>query len=197
MLQGYGMTETAPVVAVNGLDDNHPASVGRALPGVEVRIGDNRELQVRGPWIASSYYKPESKEGNAAFTADGWFGTGDVARVDEHGYMEITDRKKDLIKTRGEWLSSVEMENAAMAFPGIAEAAVVGRPDEVRGEAAVLFIVPLPEKKDDLDLKALHAFLGEKFAHWQVPKTSDIRIIEAIPKTSVGKFDKKVLRTRI
>jgi len=89
------------------------------------------------------------------------------------------------------------MENAAMAFPGIAEAAVVGRPDDVRGEAAVLFIVPLPEKKDNFDLKGLHAFLGEKFAHWQVPKTSDIRIIDVIPKTSVGKFDKKVLRKQV
>ena len=220
ILHAWGMTETSPLGTVGNLKSKmdswsadeqlkQRAKQGTFVPLVEARIVDDAgnplpwdgkqsgELQVRGPWIASSYYKPESKEGNAAFTADGWFGTGDVSRIDEHGFMEITDRKKDLIKTRGEWLSSVEMENAAMAFPGIAEAAVVGRPDEVRGEAAVLFIVPLPEKKDNLDLKALHAFLGEKFAHWQVPKTSDIRIIDVIPKTSVGKFDKKVLRTRL
>lgn len=220
ILHAWGMTETSPLGTVANLKlamQKWPAEAqlkqrtkqGAFVPLVEARIVDDSgkelawdgknsgELQVRGPWIAASYYKPENKEANAAFTADGWFGTGDVSRIDEHGFMEITDRKKDLIKTRGEWLSSVEMENAAMAFPGVAEAAVVGRADDVRGEAAVLFLTPLPEKKENFDTKGLHAFLGEKFAHWQVPKLSDIHIIDAIPKTSVGKFDKKVLRKRI
>ncbi|MBN8220537.1 MAG: long-chain fatty acid--CoA ligase [Spirochaetes bacterium] len=220
ILHAWGMTETSPLGTVANLK-RHMSSwsaedqlkqrskQGAFVPLVEARIVDDAgnplawdgknsgELQVKGPWIAASYYKPENKEANAAFTADGWFGTGDVARVDEHGFMEITDRKKDLIKTRGEWLSSVEMENAAMAFPDVLEAAVVGRPDDVRGEAAVLFLTPKPEKKDTLDLKALHAFLSEKFAHWQVPKLTDMYVIEAIPKTSVGKFDKKVLRKRL
>lgn len=220
ILHAWGMTETSPLGTVANLKRHmstwsdadqlkQRSKQGAFVPLVEARIVDDAgnplawdgknsgELQVRGPWIASSYYKPENKDANAAFTADGWFGTGDVARVDEHGFMEITDRKKDLIKTRGEWLSSVEMENAAMAFPDVLEAAVVGRSDEVRGEAAVLFVTPKPEKKDTIDLKGLHAFLGEKFAHWQVPKMSDIRVVEAIPKTSVGKFDKKVLRKQV
>ena len=220
ILHAWGMTETSPLGTVANLKRHMSAwseadqlkqrsKQGAFVPLVEARIVDDAgnplawdgknsgELQVRGPWIAASYYKPENKEANAAFTADGWFGTGDVSRIDEHGFMEITDRKKDLIKTRGEWLSSVEMENAAMAFPDVLEAAVVGRSDEVRGEAAVLFVTPKPEKKETIDLKGLHAFLGEKFAHWQVPKMSDIRVVEAIPKTSVGKFDKKVLRKQV
>lgn len=220
ILHAWGMTETSPLGSVAQLKpymQNWGADVllkqrakqGKVVPLVEARIVDDAgkelawdgkasgELQVRGPWIASSYYNMESKDAGAAFTADGWFGTGDVARIDEHGFIEITDRKKDLIKTRGEWLSSVEMENTAMAFQGVAEAAVVGRPDDVRGEAAVLFLTPLPDKKDTFDMKALHAYLSEKFAHWQVPKLVDMHIIDAIPKTSVGKFDKKVLRARL
>jgi len=220
ILHAWGMTETSPLGSVANLKPymhkwgadallKQRAKQGQVVPLVEARIVDDAgkelawdgkasgELQVRGPWIASSYYNIESKDAAIAFTADGWFGTGDVARIDEHGFIEITDRKKDLIKTRGEWLSSVEMENTAMAFQGVAEAAVVGRPDDVRGEAAVLFVTPLPDKKDTFDLKALHAFLGEKFAHWQVPKLIDIHIIDTIPKTSVGKFDKKVLRGRL
>jgi fatty-acyl-CoA synthase len=217
ILHAWGMTETSPLGTVANLkqhmagwseaeQNQQRTKQGAFVPLVEARIVDDAgnelpwdgkqsgELQVKGPWIAASYYKPENKDANAAFTADGWFGTGDVARVDEHGYMEITDRKKDLIKTRGEWLSSVEMENAAMAHPDVLEAAVIGRPDDVRGEAAVLYLTPVPEKKDSIDLKALHAFLGEKFAHWQVPKVADMHVIDSIPKTSVGKFDKKALR---
>lgn len=220
ILHAWGMTETSPLGTVANLKRHmsawpaeeqmkQRAKQGSFVPLVEARIVDDAgaplawdaknsgELQVKGPWIAASYYKPENKEANAAFTADGWFGTGDVARIDQHGFMEITDRKKDLIKTRGEWLSSVEMENAAMAFPGVAEAAVVGRADDVRGEAAVLFLTPVPDKKEGFDLKGLHAFLGEKFAHWQVPKLIDMHVIDAIPKTSVGKFDKKVLRKKL
>jgi fatty-acyl-CoA synthase len=220
ILHAWGMTETSPLGTVANLKRHMSAwqpekqmkqrtKQGSFVPLVEARLVDDAgkelewdgklsgELQVKGPWIASSYYKPENKEANSAFTADGWFGTGDVARIDEHGFMEITDRKKDLIKTRGEWLSSVEMENTAMAHPDVLEAAVVGRHDEVRGEAAVLFVTPKPEKKDTIDLKSLHTFLGEKFANWQVPKFADIRVIDAIPKTSVGKFDKKVLRKRL
>jgi len=188
ILHAWGMTETSPLGTVANLKRHMSAwseadqlkqrsKQGAFVPLVEARIVDDAgnplawdgknsgELQVRGPWIAASYYKPENKEANAAFTADGWFGTGDVSRIDEHGFMEITDRKKDLIKTRGEWLSSVEMENAAMAFPDVLEAAVVGRSDEVRGEAAVLFVTPKPEKKETIDLKGLHAFLGEKLVH--------------------------------
>ncbi|MBS0617028.1 MAG: long-chain fatty acid--CoA ligase [Spirochaetes bacterium] len=220
ILHAWGMTETSPLGSVAQLKPymqnwgadallKQRAKQGKVVPLVEARIVDDAgkelawdgkasgELQVRGPWIASSYYNMESQDAGAAFTADGWFGTGDVARIDEHGFIEITDRKKDLIKTRGEWLSSVEMENTAMAFQGVAEAAVVGRPDDVRGEAAVLFLTPLPDKKDTFDMKALHAYLSEKFAHWQVPKLVDMHIIDAIPKTSVGKFDKKVLRARL
>jgi fatty-acyl-CoA synthase len=185
------------------------AKQGMAVPLVEVKIVDDEnkdlpwdgsssgELLVRGPWIASSYYNAETPDGNAAFTKDGWFRTGDVATIDSNGFMEITDRKKDLIKTRGEWISSVEMENIIMSYAGVLEAAVVGRPDEVRGEAPVAFVVATAEKKGTLDAKGIHDLLSEKFAHWQIPKLSDIRFIDAVPKTSVGKFDKKVLRKQV
>ena len=220
ILHAWGMTETSPLGTVSRLkkhmdtwseDEKYKvrAKQGMAVPLVEVKIVDDEnkdlpwdgassgELLVRGPWIASSYYNAETPDGNAAFTKDGWFRTGDVATIDSNGFMEITDRKKDLIKTRGEWISSVEMENIIMSYAGVLEAAVVGRPDEVRGEAPVAFVVATAEKKGTLDAKGIHDLLSEKFAHWQIPKLSDIRFIDAVPKTSVGKFDKKVLRKQV
>ncbi|PJZ50582.1 long-chain fatty acid--CoA ligase [Leptospira saintgironsiae] len=215
ILHAWGMTETSPVGTVShlrgfmkNLDDNkrysYRAKQGVPVPGVEIRaIDDNGkdvpkdgktpgELLVRGPWIAASYKSGESSE---SFTSDGWFRTGDVVVLDEYGYMQITDRKKDLIKTRGEWISSVDMENLVMADPDVLEAAVVGRKDPVRDEAPVIFVVPVEGKQ--VDPKKIHDRLKDNFAHWQLPKLDDIRSVSAIPKTSVGKFDKKILRKEL
>ena len=173
------------------------------MPGIEVKIeGDDGadlpadgesvgELCVRGPWVAREYFGSDDR---SAFGDDGWFHTGDVATIDPLGYVEITDRKKDLIKSRGEWISSVDLENAAMGFEGIAEAAVTAKPDELRDEVPVLWIVP--EDGAEVDTDGLLAYLGESFARWQLPRRENVLTIDAIPKTSVGKFDKKVLRAR-
>ncbi|TGK11771.1 fatty-acid--CoA ligase [Leptospira fletcheri] len=212
ILHAWGMTETSPIGTVSHLrsfmkdwsDEKrfaYRAKQGVPVTGVEIRAVDDDgadvpkdgktpgELLVRGPWITGSYREGVSKE---SFTPDGWFRTGDVVVLDEYGYMQITDRKKDLIKTRGEWISSVDMENLVMADPDILEAAVVGRKDSVREEAPVIFVVPVEGKK--VDAKRVHDHLKSNFAHWQLPKLEDIRTVTAIPKTSVGKFDKKNLR---
>ncbi len=218
VIHAWGMTEMSPIgtlCAFKPQIDSWPAEKKAALrakqglpvPLVEARImGDDGqeqpfngkdigELQVRGPWVASSYYKTESAEANAAFTEDGWFGTGDIVTIDELGYMQITDRKKDLIKTRGEWLSTVDMENSVMALEQVLEAAVIGRHDDVRGEAVVLYVVPF--EGQSIEPKSIIDYLSDKFAKWQIPKTTDIHLVESIPKTSVGKFDKKVLRKQL
>ncbi len=225
MLHAWGMTETSPLGTINRLQPfmrdwpeerrlQQLAKQGRPAALVEVKVVDETgreqprdgksigELLVRGPWIARGYYREDGGDAGAGgdagpVTADGWLKTGDVAAIDEHGYMAITDRKKDLVKTRGEWLSSVEMENAAMGHPAIAEAAVVGRPDDVRGEAVVLFVVPVPERAGSLEASEVAAYLRERFQSWQVPKLGDIHFVDALPKTSVGKVDKRALRARL
>ena len=213
----WGMTETTPVgccsrlkTATLALSEDEQLEARRKqgvpVPGVEVKLeGEDGaelpwdgksvgELCVRGPWVAGSYYGDD--EPAAVFTDDGWFRTGDVASIDELGYIEITDRKKDLIKSGGEWISSVDMENAAMAHASVLEAAVTGRPDPLRDEVPVLWVVPAEEGPAP-DAATLIAFLAERFARWQLPKLEDVRTVDAIPKTSVGKFDKKVLRRRL
>jgi fatty-acyl-CoA synthase len=218
MLHAWGMTEVSPLGTVNRLQpymrdwpeerrfqqlakQGVPSSLvqikivdeaGREQPHDGTSIG---ELLVRGPWVARGYFREEGEAGPV--TADGWLRSGDVATIDEHGYLSITDRKKDLIKTRGEWLSSVEMENAAIGHAGILEAAVVGRPDELRGEAVVLFVVPAPERKDSIEAGEVAAYLRERFQSWQVPRLTDIHFIDALPKTTVGKIDKRALRARL
>ncbi|TGK18328.1 long-chain fatty acid--CoA ligase [Leptospira kmetyi] len=212
ILHAWGMTELSPVGTVcrlkttmkdlNKLEKLHIlAKQGPAVAGVELKGIDDQgkeipkdgktpgEMIVRGPWIAASYYGNPSRE---SFTPDGWFRTGDVITIDEHGYVQITDRKKDLIKTRGEWISSVEMEGYVLKTPGVLEAAVVAKPDEIRGEVPVVFVVA--KEGENVDKKSVLEILRENFANWQVPHQDDIRLIDAIPKTSVGKFDKKVLR---
>lgn len=220
VLHAWGMTELSPVGTVCVLKPEHgrlsqdqqlavKAKQGIPVNLVEVRVMSDEgtlqpwdgksigELQVRGPWVASSYYKNDSKDANASFTKDGWFGTGDVVTMDADGVMQITDRKKDLIKTRGEWLSTVDMENALIACPGVLEAGVIGRPDEVRGEAVVAFIVPKEEAKATIKPADIAHFLTSGFAKWQIPKHNDIHFVAAIPKTSVGKIDKKALRRQL
>ena len=145
-------------------------------------------MQVRGPWITGSYYRdPDPQKFD-----DGWLRTGDIASVTSNGYIQITDRAKDVIKSGGEWISSVELEVLLMAHPGVAEAAVIAVPDPKWEERPLACVVC----KTDTDLTAheLREFLGSSIARWQLPERWTF--IEEVPKTSVGKFDKKVLRAR-
>ena len=216
-IHAWGMTETSPLGTVNRLKkkmdhwtpEHRMAAltrVGIPAPIVELRIVDDQgqevppdgaspgELLVRGPAVASAYYNnPDSA---VQFTEDGWFRTGDVATRDENAIVQITDRTKDLIKSGGEWISSVEMENAIMACEGVLEAAVVARPDLKYDERPVAFVVPAPGGKGVDPARIIESLSGQ-FAKWQLPAPEDIRQIDQIPKTSVGKFDKKVLRARL
>ncbi|HEX8804619.1 MAG TPA: long-chain fatty acid--CoA ligase [Acidimicrobiales bacterium] len=215
ILQAWGMTETSPVASSGQikstlaaeLDDEGLAdlrtTVGVPLFGVEARIalpgtteglpwdGEAQgELQVRGPWIAASYYDdPRSPD---SFTDDGWLKTGDVATVDRHGYIRLVDRTKDVIKSGGEWISSVELENEIMAHPKVAEAAVVGLPHAKWGERPLACVVLRDGETATAD--DIVGFLEGRVAKWWVP--DDVVFIDEVPKTSVGKFSKKDLRDR-
>jgi fatty-acyl-CoA synthase len=203
IVQGWGMTETSPLASVSregGPADR--ARQGRPLPLVETRIVDDAgqelawddeatgELQVRGPWIARAYYEddtsPEKFDG-------GWLRTGDIAAIAPDGSLRLTDRSKDVIKSGGEWISSVELENALMAHATIREAAVIARPDERWSERPLACVVL--EDGAALDCDELRRHLLEHVAKWWVPE--DFVAIDEVPKTSVGKFDKKVLRGRL
>jgi fatty-acyl-CoA synthase len=210
MLHAWGMTETSPLGSVArvpaGMDTEDEMKLrltqGRIAPGVEIRITDPAsgvelpwdgvafgEIQVRGPWIARGYhngYDPDK------LTEDGWFRTGDVARISPDGYIQIVDRTKDVIKSGGEWISSVELENAVMAHPKIIEAAVIGLPHPKWDERPVVYAVPRPEFKGQVTEEEVKDFLKERVAKWWLP--DEVRFIDEVPKTSVGKFDKKVLR---
>ena len=210
IVQGWGMTETSPVAStatlphdLAGVDEETRFDIeswaGMPLPFVEIRarVGDDEvpwdgesmgELEVRGPWIASGYY--EAPEAADRWTEDGWFRTGDIASIHPRGYIQIKDRAKDVIKSGGEWISSVELENAIMAHPAVAEAAVIAVPDEKWAErplAAVVLKEGAAASADDL-----RAFLAPSFAKWWLPDR--IEFIAEIPKTSVGKFRKTALR---
>jgi fatty-acyl-CoA synthase len=214
ILQAWGMTETSPVASIcwtkstlqdkpeNELADLRAAQ-GLAHPCVDLRIVEpgstdalpwdgehSGELQARGPWIAATYYNDDRAA--ESFTADGWLRTGDVATIDSEGYIRLVDRTKDLIKSGGEWISSVEIENELMAHPQIAEAAVIGVASAKWSERPLACVVLEPgvtlTKDEILD------FVRPKLAKWQVP--DDVVFIEAVPKTSVGKFSKKTLRDR-
>jgi fatty-acyl-CoA synthase len=202
LIQGWGMTETSPLAATSRLpagaelsDDQAyelRACQGRVLPLIDFRIDEDAggELQVRGPWIARGYY--DDPEAADRFTEDGWLRTGDVAEVRPGGYIRLVDRTKDLVKSGGEWISSVELENAIMAHPDVAEAAVIAVPDERWGERPCACIV----KKEDcgLDEDAVLEHLKPRVAKWWLPDR--VEFIDEVPKTSVGKFDKKVLRKK-
>jgi fatty-acyl-CoA synthase len=213
--QAWGMTETSPVASsghiksslASALDDEAKANlrttVGQPLMGVEARIvdvasGDEQawdgqssgELQVRGPWVASSYYNDERSP--ESFTEDGWLRTGDVATIDAHGYIQLRDRTKDVIKSGGEWISSVELENEIMAHPAVAEAAVIALPHPKWSErplACVVLREGQTATKDDII-----SFLDGRVARWWLP--DDVAFVAEIPKTSVGKFSKKDLRSQ-
>ena len=210
MLHAWGMTETSPLGSVarpragTKPEDELAARLtqGVIVPAVEVRICDAAtgqelpwdgvafgEIQVRGPWIARAYYNGYDPD---KLTEDGWFRTGDVAKITPEGYIQIVDRTKDVIKSGGEWISSVELENAIMAHPKIMEAAVIGLAHPKWDERPVAFAVPKPEFKGQVTQEEVIEFLKDKVAKWWLP--DEIRFIDEVPKTSVGKFDKKVLR---
>lgn len=210
-VQAWGMTETSPLGTAARLQPCHDelsidglykirATQGIELAGVQIRIikedgtetakdgATAGEVQIRGAWIISSYYKME--DNSSFFTEDGWFKTGDVATMDSNGYMQITDRTKDLIKSGGEWISSVALELALMAHPAIIEACVIAIPDDRWIERPLACIVLNEGAVFSND--EMQSFLLRDFAHYQIP--GQYVVVPTVPKTSVGKFDKKVLR---
>ncbi len=205
------MTETSPLGTLSRLQSCHAglpedeklnvrAKQGIGFPGVELRIVSEEgtvlprdgktmgELQIRGAWVIDSYFKTASRE---SFTVDGWFRTGDVSTIDPYGFMEICDRTKDLIKSGGEWISSVALESTLMAHPGVKEAAVIAIPDAKWIERPLAVVVGA-EDRDSPGETELIEFLSRDFAGYQVPR--DYVFLDEVPKTSVGKFDKKELR---
>jgi fatty-acyl-CoA synthase len=150
------------------------------------------ELQVRGPWVVRAYH--DNPEAAGQFTADGWFRTGDVVSIDPEGYIQITDRTKDLIKSGGEWISSVDLESLIMAHPKVLEAAVVAVPHPQWVERPLACVVPKPADVDRVAAEEILEFLRPQVARWWLP--DGVVFLDALPKTSVGKFDKKVLRER-
>jgi fatty-acyl-CoA synthase len=208
MIQGWGMTETSPVCAFGrppkGVAPEEEmdwrAKTGRVIAGVELRVVDEEgevlpsdgtsvgEFEVRGPWVTAAYYGEPTPER----FHDGWLRTGDVGSLDDRGFMQISDRTKDVIKSGGEWISSVELENEVMAHPGVYEAAVIGVPDARWDERPLVVIVAAegarPEPEEILE------FLSSRVARFWLPERW--AFADEIPKTSVGKFDKKVLRVK-
>jgi fatty-acyl-CoA synthase len=175
-------------VPVGGIELRIVNDAGAELPWDGTTMG---ELQVRGPWVCKQYFKVEPSAEH--FTADGWFRTGDVATMTPDGYLEITDRTKDLVKSGGEWISSVALENALMAHPKVLEAAVIAVPDERWAERPLAAVVPRPDAGEVTQAELL-AHLAPHFIKFWLP--DEIVCVSEIPNTSVGKFDKKVLRQR-
>lgn len=213
VIQGWGMTETSPLAAVSRLRPEHAAldddaqyriraKTGIPAPFVDLRlIADDGstaawdgqamgEIQLRGPWITGAYFSAD--DASDKFAADGWLRTGDVATADREGYIQITDRTKDLIKSGGEWISSVQLENEIMAHDAVAEAAVIARPHERWGERPLAAIVLKPDAR--LDEPTLREFLAARLDKWMLPEACVF--VDAIPRTSTGKFDKRGLRER-
>jgi fatty-acyl-CoA synthase len=208
LVQGWGMTETSPLAAVSippsGVSGDeaidYRVKSGRIVAGVELRITaedgtvlprDGKsvgEFEIRGPWITGSYFGVDDPEK----FRDGWLRTGDVGTLDGEGFMVVSDRTKDIIKSGGEWISSVELEGAVMAHPAVFEAAVVAVPDERWAERPLCCVVLQPGQS--ASAKELKDFLADQVAKWWLPERWTF--IDAVPKTSVGKFDKKVLRAQ-
>jgi fatty-acyl-CoA synthase len=206
MIQGWGMTETSPLAAVSIPPSGTPVDEemdfrvksGRLVAGVDIRtVADDGtvlprdgkevgEFEIRGPWITGSYFGVDDPER----FHDGWLRTGDMGTLDELGFMVISDRTKDVIKSGGEWISSVELENEVMAHPAVFEAAVVAVPDDKWQERPLCCVVLRPDATATAE--ELRDFLSQRVVKWWLPERWTF--VESIPKTSVGKFDKKVLR---
>ncbi|BDH55395.1 long-chain fatty acid--CoA ligase [Tsukamurella sp. PLM1] len=211
IVHAWGMTETSPLGSVSrppfGIEDEaeefaYRVTQGRFPASVQARLIDDEgneqpwdgeasgELEVRGPWITGSYYSPEGNVSDESKFHDGWLRTGDVASISPDGFMTIRDRTKDMIKTGGEWISSVELENTVMSNPTIAEAAVVAVPDEKWDERP--FVLAVVKDPADADAEKQRAFLTDLLPKWQIPERW--AFVAEVPKTSVGKFDKKLIR---
>ena len=211
VVQGWGMTETSPLAALarlpRGVEPSDAMSwrarTGQVLAGVEIRICDDAgrelpwdgaaqgEIEIRGPWITGSYYlEDQDDSGEPGKFHDGWLRTGDVGSIEPNGFIQISDRAKDVIKSGGEWISTVDLENELMGHPGVVEAAVIGIPDDRWDERPLACVVTA--EPHELTPAELRSYLEPKVAKWWLPDRWTF--IEEIPKTSVGKFDKKVLR---
>ncbi|QBS37393.1 fatty-acid--CoA ligase [Thermaerobacter sp. FW80] len=212
VVHAWGMTETTPLGTVSTLTpelQEAPADVqydyrakqGRPIPFIEIRARNDQglvpwdgqtmgELEIRGPWVASAYF--EAPEAGDRWTDDGWLRTGDIVTIDPQGYIEIKDRAKDLVKSGGEWISSVALENELMAHPAVAEAAVIAVPHPKWQERPLAVVVLKPGQSATKD--ELLDFLRPKFAKWWLP--DDIVFVDQIPRTSTGKFLKQALRER-
>ena len=206
ILQAWGMTETSPLASVAnpppGVSEeeawSYRDSAGRLFCAVDARLGGDGvdvlpsdgvavgEIEVRGPWITGSYYKDD----DAAKFHDGWLRTGDVGTLDERGFIRLTDRAKDVIKSGGEWISSMELENVLMAHPDVAEAAVIGIADEKWGERPLAAVVL--RSGAEVTAEKLRAFMTEQIPRWQLPERWCF--VAEVPKTSVGKFSKRQMR---
>ena len=210
--QGWGMTEMSPVGTTAALKAKHlrldreaqtvvKEKQGRPLFGVEMKVVDDAgraqphdgksmgELLVRGPWIVSGYFE-DAEASAAAVEKDGWFHTGDVATIDAEGYMQIMDRRKDVIKSGGEWISSIDLENAAVGHDDVAEAAVIGVPHSRWAERPLLIVTARPGRAPQCD--ALIAFLAQRFPRWMLP--DDVVVLDELPHTATGKVMKIRLR---
>ncbi len=202
IVHAWGMTETSPLASVSrvppGFGDGDEAyalraTQGRVVPLIDFRVDADSggELEVRGPTVARSYFRDDSEAGK--FTSDGWLRTGDVAEIAGDAFIKLVDRTKDLVKSGGEWISSVQLENEIMAHPDVLEAAVIAVADERWGERPCACVVR--REGATLDDEGLRAFLADHVARWWIPE--QIHFIVEVPKTSVGKFDKKVLRAQL
>lgn len=213
LYQGYGQTETSPVTFIScpkQADQDKPepekyqirTKTGLLVPGLEMRILDANgrevehngkdmgELLIRGPWVLKEYYKDSKK--TAESFMDGWFRTGDIVTIDAFGYLQVVDRTRDLIKSGGEWISSVDLENTLMGHPAVAEAAVIGIPHEKWQERPLACVVLRPTDAGQTTEEDILVFLEQRVAKWQLPDR--VVFVSEIPKTSVGKFSKKTLR---
>ena len=217
LAQGYGATETSPVVTLSipksymetlSVDEKIDirTTAGMPIPGLDVKLVNTEtgkearmdgkemgEILVRGPWIASEYYK-DPKQSAMTFP-DGWFHTGDIGTMSKEGYISLVDRTKDLIKSAGEWISSIDLENAIMGFSKVLEAAVISLPDEKWQERPMACVVPQPDAAKTITKEEIQAYLKDKVAKWWIP--DEIVFMQELPKTSVGKFNKKKLRETI
>ena len=212
IVHAWGMTETSPLgsvcrlpLALDGASEqeryDYRGRQGKALPFLDIRARNDDgelipwddeamgELEVRGPWVARAYYRGQGKE---KFTSDGWFQTGDVVKINSAGCLRICDRSKDLVKSGGEWISSVDLENSLMAHPAVAEAAVIAIPDERWGERPLAVVVI--REGAQASAEELRDHLGLQYAKWQLP--GRFEFIDEIPRTATGKFKKTDLRER-
>ena len=208
VVQGWGLTETSPVAALSFPPKHGPAeraidyraTAGRPLGGVEARVVDDEgkvlprdgqatgEIEVRGPWVTAGYYKDPAPEK----FRDGWLRTGDVGRIDARGYITISDRAKDVVKSGGEWISTLELESAILTHPAVREVAVIAVPDERWGERPLACVALVPGQS--VSPEELRAHLAGRVVKWWVPE--QWVFVDEVPRTSVGKHDKKLLRER-